>query len=306
MLDFVRQRTRSEHQRVAALLSAYIDGALTVRQQQQVEAHLAHCQACTQDLRTLRYTKAMLTQAPAPRIPRAFVVRRADLEEKEVKEAAPRRASWLGSRLVYGYLRAATAVVTIAFVLLLAGDVTRQLGLGARQPEPAAVGVEQEAAVESTEALRIQQERSPSIVEREVTVEVEKVVEPVQQTLPPAEPAALEKEQGDASPVVGLEAAPTEAAAVEAPLPSDTKEGYGTGAPATPTPRPTVGPPSPTALPATPSPLPSAAPEPTATELAVEREARFRPTAVQVIEVGLGALALILLVITLVARRQQI
>jgi hypothetical protein len=295
------------------MLSTYMDGELAAQDQQRVEAHLAYCHACAEDLRTLRYTRALLVKAPAPRIPRSFVVRRADLEEGP--DTAPRRAFRPGSRLVYGYLRGATAVVTMAFVLLVAGDLIGQFGLGARQPvlAPAEEAVVEKAvAVEHTQVPQLQVEQEPITVESALPAEVEKVVVPAatpspaaRQVSPTPEPAALDKEREIESLAVP-EVAPTQVPAAAASPPTEgtaTEKAYGTDAILSPAAQLTVMPPSPTALPSTPTGRPSVTPEPTRT--ALQRRGRPWLTAIRGAEIGLGTLALALLIVTLVARRQR-
>ena len=333
MLDFVRRRIQSEHEQIAAVLPAYIDGEVTGKDRQRVEAHLADCDACAEALRTLQYTKALVVEAPTPRIPRSFVVRRADLEGPA--EAATRRRFALGSKLAYAYLRGATAVVAVAFALLVAGDLMGQFGLGSQAPAQAPLreaGVaEQEKVVEVTKEVEVLEapvvvqetvketvavEGAPQAVEKEVTkvVEVEKVVEkavelaptpsPVPaEALPTVPPPAAEKEQERAQPLAVPETAPAESADATEPPPAEAtaEEVYSAAETPTPAPAPTATPPPPTPLP----------PGPTGTAPATPVAVTARPpvrrglTAVRVAEIGLGVLVLALLVVTLVARRQQ-
>jgi len=332
MLDFVRRRIQSEHEQVRAVLSAYIDGEVTGKDRRRVEAHLADCDACAEALRALQYTKALVVGAPRPRIPRSFVVRRADLEEPA--GAATRRRFALGSKLAYAYLRGATAVVAVAFALLVAGDLTGQFGLGSRAPARAPLGeagvAEQEKDVEVTKEVEVLEapvaiqetvketvavEGTPQAVEKEVTkvVEAEKVVErevelaptpsPVPaEALPTTLPPAVEREQEGVQPLAVPEAPSVESADATGPPPAEAtaEEAYSVAESPTPAPAPTTTPPS--------TPLP---PGPTSTAPATPVVVTARPpvrrglTAVRVAEIGLGVLALALLLVTLVARRQQ-
>ncbi|UCC65016.1 MAG: zf-HC2 domain-containing protein [Anaerolineae bacterium] len=333
MLDFVRRGIRSKHEQITAVLSAYIDGEVTGKDRQRVEAHLADCDACAEALRALQYTKALVIEAPTPRIPRSFVVRRADLEGPA--EAATRRRSALGSKLAYAYLRGATAVVAVAFALLVAGDLMGQLGLGSQAPAQAPLreaGVaEQEKVVEVTkevEALEapivvqetvketVAVEGTPRAVEKEVTqvVEAEKVVEKevelaptpspaVREALPTASPRPAEVEQESVQPLAVPEAPSLESADATGPPTAEAtaEEAYGAAETLTPAPVPTATPPPPTPLPPG---LTSTAPA-TPVVVTVRPPVRRGLIAVRVAEIGLGVLALALLVVTLVARRQQ-
>jgi hypothetical protein len=235
---------------------------------------------------------------PTPSLPRSFVVRRVDLEV-----TPPSRGSIFGLRpkLAYTYLRGATAVVAVAFALLVAGEQIAQFSLGARQPElalaPPAGERQQEAAVETVllEAAPADAvEGAPS-----ATVEVEKEVERAapSASLPPSE------KQEESIRALEVSKEPTEeAAAVEAPPATESvvvEETCGDGDTPTPAPQPTSVPET-AALRPTPPPSPS--PVPVATEAV---EAREGPSLVRVAEIGLGGLALLLLTLTLIVRRQQ-
>ncbi len=309
MLSFLRRRTQSEHERITALLSAYVDGELTAQEQQQVDAHVAHCNACAQDLRTLQYTKTLLAEAPMPSIPRSLVVRRADLEAPA--HTVARRPFGLSAKLAYGYLKGATALVTVAFALVVASDLIVQQGVGRRGlsapgPSQEMAVVQKESAVQAVEG-----EGPDEAFETEaiVVTSVPEVESPVEKAAPskvtptpstrsvdgtPSPPGLDEQQEVEALGV--SEAASTETA---------TPEGYRALADETLTPSPI-----PTAVP-TPSPLPPptptspplATPEPTIA-LGLAESAQGLGT-VRVVEIGLGALALILLVLTVVIRRQQ-
>jgi len=258
------------------MLSAYLDGELTAKDQQRVEAHLSHCDACAEELRTLQYTKVLLVKVPVPRIPRSFVVRRADLETPAA--AASRRRFGIGSRLAYGYLRGATALVTVAFALVVAGDLIGQLGFGGRQPATAPVEeayvAEKEIVVEVTKVVQKAVEE-PVVVKDTPVAEVEKVVEKAmepaptpsptrRQVSPTASPPVREMEKEGVQSLAVPEAVPTQAATAEDSLPTETiavEEVYSAGETSTPAPIPTVTPPTPAPLPLTPTSPPRVTPE---------------------------------------------
>jgi hypothetical protein len=312
------------------MLSAYLDGELTAKERQQLEGHLAQCDACAEELRTLRYAKAMSIEAPALRIPRSFVVRRADLEAPA--EKAPRRLFRLSSKLAYAYMRGATALVVVAFAMLVAGDLLGQLSIGSQQPVMLVQReVEREVASEVTVVAQEMVEKETAtqvtaIVEKaaeepipvqetivlEVVKEAEKVVAPGATPSPPmreAAPPAKTTEEEAVQALAVPEAGPTRAAGVEdSPVEGtvDTQEVYGEGGTPLPSPTPTVTPATPSPLPPTPTSPPLPTPEPTAPVVARETGIRIGLGNLRVAEIGLGALALTLLIITLILRRQQL
>ena len=107
-------RKKSEHEWVGESLSAYIDGELARRERARVEQHLKECQACAENLRTLRQTVALLKELPVIPAPRSFAVR------PRVAKARPTPAP---SAWGYGLLKGATAIAALLLVLLIGGDV---------------------------------------------------------------------------------------------------------------------------------------------------------------------------------------
>jgi anti-sigma factor RsiW len=105
---------KSEHEYVDESLSAYLDGELTLRERTRVEQHLKECQACAENLRTLRQTVALLKELPAVPAPRSFAVRPRVAKTRP----APAPSAW-----GYGLLKGATAISALLFVLLIGGDL---------------------------------------------------------------------------------------------------------------------------------------------------------------------------------------
>lgn len=318
---------KSEHQCVKEMLSAYLDGELSSKEQARVEKHLAQCADCAQNLRTLRQTVALLGQLPPVAVPRAFTVRPAQ---------AARRPSFFQTRRAYVYLRAATAVATILLAVVLAGDAFLT-GLApylapARAPEVTVrevpvekavvetVVVEKEAPVivEVKKEVAVEKKVVETVVEKEVVVEKESVYVATPPSVPAEDrgellrapkplptpsavakemeaagiPSAAEKETlGEAAPSPGEEW--VEATTMPTPLPAD----------AIATPEPAF---TPTAIPTAvaevlpPTPLPQ---EPTVR--AVTRPSKPDLVLLRVVEIGLLALVLVLAIATLVARRRQ-
>ncbi|MEA3459970.1 MAG: zf-HC2 domain-containing protein, partial [Chloroflexota bacterium] len=115
MFHFLRKRAKSEHQRVRGMLSAYIDGELSPEERALVEAHLAECESCARNLRTLRRTVELLGELPAVHAPRSFAISPAQPVKPRVK---PWAKGW-----AYTHLRSATALAAVLLVIVLAGDV---------------------------------------------------------------------------------------------------------------------------------------------------------------------------------------
>ncbi len=324
---------KSEHQRVAEMLSAYLDGEFSPKKQALMEKHLARCADCAQNLRTLRQTVALLGQLPPVAVPRSFVIRPAP---------AARRPSLFQTRQAYVYLRAATTLATVLFAVVLASDafitglapasapemIMREVPVEKVLVEP--VVVEKEVAVEAVEApeevlVTVEMEKEMVVEKQVVTtvvvekeVAVEKVVE--SQTAYGATPLPAPAErQGELAltpkplptPAVaakGIETAPVAVTPstpegetlAEAPPRLGEERVEATAVPIT-LPADAVA----TAEPAfTPTAIAEALPqEPTAP--AAARPGRLGLGQWRVVETGLLSLVLVLAVATLVAKRRQ-
>ena len=309
---------KSEHQRVGEMLSAYMDGELSPKEQARVEKHLAQCADCAQNLHTLRQTVALLGQLSPVAVPRSFAIRPAQVAQ---------RPSLFQTRRTYVYLRAATALATILFAVVLAGDAFL-IGLApslapARAPEVVEREVSVEKVVVEVEKEMVVEKKvvETVVVEKEVVVEapVEAPVLESQPAYAPTPSPAAAEDIGEAvrapkpQPTPGMEAegAPLafEKEAPAAAPPSPEEEWVEATSMPTPQPAGTVVAAetafTPTAMPTAvaevlpPTPLPQ---EPTAATAA--RPSRLE--LLRVVEIGLLALVLVLAIATLVARRRQI
>jgi len=264
---------KPEHQWVEESLSAYLDGELSPAEKTRVEQHLQECEACAQNLATLRQTVSLLKELPTKRAPRSFTIRPVTVKAK--RAAAP--PAW-----GYGLLKGATALAVLLLVLLVGGDLAMHF-VGA----PLASWGPGAPAEEIALAPAFEPSMAPAPEEEQAILGHDKTEEPA----PPAnqeEPAApLEAaddyETQEEMPTAEARAEETTPAGTPvAPVPSGEEplleeEGVGTGAGetppaalATPTPASTVGQTSePTAQPA---------PETAPVEAAEEREAAPSPT----------------------------
>jgi hypothetical protein len=197
----------SEHKRVGELLSAYIDGELSIEEATLVERHLRDCSTCTQDLETLRQTVNLVQQLPAISPPRSFTISHLVVPE--------RRWAW-----GYVYLRGATALTALLLIVLLAGDLGFQHlwapRIAAPVPEPMAL----KATVEAQEAeVEVFVETPPARAALD-QVEAQKVEE-----TPLAEATLPAERLGAALPSPEPTPTPELVAAAESPLPSPIPEG---------------------------------------------------------------------------------
>ena len=200
---------RSEHERVEELLSAYIDGELSIEEATLVEKHLRECLACTQDLEILRQTVNLVRQLPAVSPPRSFTISHLVVPERP----------WAWG---YVYLRGATALAALLLIILLAGDLGSQYLWAPRMAAPAPKPMALEATVEAPEAEIGVPEETPLARETLDQVEAQKVEEtpaPLAEATPPAEGLGAALPSPEPTPTPEL------VAAAESPLPSPLPEG---------------------------------------------------------------------------------
>jgi anti-sigma factor RsiW len=71
-------------------LSAYADGeVLTTSQRTAIEAHLASCQLCRDELESLQAVSSLLADLPEPAIPRSFRLTPSDVASEDIAAAQP-------------------------------------------------------------------------------------------------------------------------------------------------------------------------------------------------------------------------
>ena len=318
---------KSEHQRIEEMLSAYLDGELSPKEQARAEKHLAQCADCAQNLHTLRQTVALLGQLPPVTVPRAFTVRPAQ---------AAQRARFLQTRRTYGYLRAATALTTVLLAVVLAGDAFLISQVPYLAPASAPEVIVRGAPVEKVVVRTVVVEKDVAVekkVVETVVVEKEVVVEaPVEAPVLESQPAyeatptpALAEDRGELTrapkPLSSPGVETQEMEATDAP-PMVEKEGLAE-APPSPDEEQVEAKPMPTPLPAdtvvatepvfTPTAIPPAVvkalpttplPQKPTSPAAVHLDGAGL-TVLRIIEAGLVVLVLVLAVATLVAKRRQ-
>ncbi len=166
-------RQAGEREQRDELLSAYLDDQLSAGERARLEAQLATDPVLRAELDTLRHTVALVRDLPPVPIPRNFILpRTVAARPRPVQRARPRPA-WAAPLLT-----AATAVVSLVFVVVLAGDLLLS-GVGGQAFAPAA------APPMEAEAPQVALESAPVI--EEVEVEVEEVIPAATQSPMPME-----------------------------------------------------------------------------------------------------------------------
>jgi hypothetical protein len=236
------------HSQVAELLSAYIDDEANADERALVEAHLATCAACAQDLTTLRGTVALVGQLPQVAAPRPFTLRESDV--RAIRDTA--RPAWWRLPWTQGLVG---AVAVLLCVVVVGGVVL--LGRGGMVGAPAApVPVAMEAGPAAKEAADERMVEETVVEEAETVLEAEEEVgQALDRAAPPSEPAAEE----DTAELEMAAEAPAEAAAEEAPVEEKMATDGGEALMATQPARAASG------ISATPAPMPTATPAPMAT-----------------------------------------
>jgi anti-sigma factor RsiW len=223
------QATRDE------LLSAYLDDQLDAKDRARLDAQLKTDPALRSELEMLRRTVTLVCDLPPRPIPRNFI-----LPHTVARKARPapvtRRPKWLAP-----FLTAATTVVSLLFVAVLAGDLLFS-GAGIMMQSAAPAPAADEGVVESAPVEKAVEEEQEAPQMLAVTEPPEKEVEaeapaeigegeglatppPAAATLPEA---PVEGEKVDIEPTPASEGTPVAATggggepAVESPAPTST------------------------------------------------------------------------------------
>ncbi len=273
-------------------LSSYLDGELSPKEAERLEARLGSDAELRGALEELRGTVRLLKGLPEVRAPRNFTLTREMVGLPEPRPAYP-------------ILRLATALAMAAFLVTIGVDVFTRGAYNALAPRAASESTTMEMAQDA--------ERT------EEAAEAEMLEAPSMAQGAPSEEAPGEPEAGEAplfqaapgTPPVAQEAPPEAEVNKSAATAEGTGRAIGSGTPGIPA---GTGTPTPSSEMAeleasgTPAPLgggvmsASATPTPSpATALPAEGPS---PAPMRSLEVGLGALALVLLGLTLLARRR--
>lgn len=251
---FRKRSQRTEHQYVEERLSAHLDGQLSSKEWAVVERHLKACAHCRWNLDTLGQTVQWTRSLPAVTVPRVFTI------PVPAQKARAQRRPW-GLPVLQG----ATVLVAVLFFLVVSSEVLLTGFLPASAPEPAVMlekAPEREPAdAQSTEVVSVVEEEPAAAAE----VDTERpVTEPSHAPMPEAasptegmrteeEKAAVASPAPDAGAIGAVKVASPEPAETVAEPRSDAPPGEASPASIlmatatsqpTPTPGPTVAPPT--------------------------------------------------------------
>jgi anti-sigma factor RsiW len=174
------------------MLSAYLDGELTERQRQDLEARLTQEASLQAALDELRDTRTALRSLPPLRAPRNFTL--------SAEMAGARSMASL-----YPRLRLASALAGVLFAVLLVGDLMGLSGLATLERVPSVALVSQMETTGEPEGLLVEAESAEPMVAVPMAGEAAEAPEPVateaapRKAVPEASPVAvsIEEEQAD-------------------------------------------------------------------------------------------------------------
>jgi len=333
MLDYFWNLRKSPAEKRAEQVTAYVDNALSARERQQFEQEMAADPDLQAEVAQLQAFKLALRRIPQRRVPRNFTLDPATVGRPEPAGLTP----------FYPALRAATALTAFFFIFAIALSVVTggQMEMTADSAAPIAREMEAETAVEALEeaesfaaesapadedmaAEAVPAEEMPAGEAADAADNGAEATMMVEAEEPPAAAEAPQAEMMVETEVVEEDMAEEEAAESAGDALTEeamTEESLDTEAAplpaATPTPALTATP-SPTPQPATLPPPPERAPEDGAAIVEeAAPEAAVMPTAeppisqtgvgiepLLLVQLGLGALLVILALLTLYTRRQ--
>ncbi|MBS1253967.1 MAG: hypothetical protein MAG451_03022 [Anaerolineales bacterium] len=278
-----RTQTNTMHLDIE-LTSAYIDSEVTPSEAAHIEHHLQECRRCNGELASLRWTVNLLREVPPVPVPRSFVVRQADIEPEPARQPFT-LPNWLVNGLPW-----ATAVTAVLVVLTFSADIFFDSWLAnapAAMEAPMARSAREESAPLAAEAPAAESEtapRAPATAAKERTTPVELAEGPPEQPAPADSERAtiqLESEPQAAQPKAGSQKETVPSATTQPQAASEQSEDQVQAL---------------------------AAPEPTQVPQTAEREAaaNFFRAPVRALEIGLTSLLIVLLILSLWARRQHL
>lgn len=326
MFDFLRNLTKSAEEKRQEAVAAYLDGALNDRERQRLEQEMAQDAALRAHIEQLLLIKQSLRRLPQREVPRNFML-------DPAAYGRPARQPWVQA---YPVLRTATALAAFFFIFAIAAGIFATTTSGGQTAMAPAADVAQDVAqIETTRVVtEIVTEATESLAFEADSAAEEEMAEaaPAAEAAPMVETFEEPMEEAETAEDTAESEAPT-AEAVEAEA-APPEEPVAVPQATAPAPTPTV---SDSPRVASPTPLPDRDTEEMQTtddtangavadmpELAVADEtAAVETTAVLPeedvqnvtvdepvnwllwLQVGLGALLLLLVGLTFYARRQR-
>ena len=217
MLPLFGRRERERDQR-DELLSAYLDGELSEREQERLEARLSEDPALRAELRAMHHTVSMVRDLPQVRAPRNFILsesmvkeQRGAPETRAQPSGSPRRA-WAAPLLT-----AAATAMSLLFVIVLMGDLLIP-GLGGLASPPAPLLQSEEPPQIAMEAAPTQEPETEAFGTADTASPPPELTEaPREETLEEPEMAIREEGEEDAAAATRAAQAPLGAGATPPP-----------------------------------------------------------------------------------------
>lgn len=189
-------------------LSACIDGRLSNRQQERVEAHLQSCADCRRKLEELRSLVAELRALPETKAPRSFALspemaaatRREAIRERHEERTAARR--------VYLGLSGATAAATVLLIAVLGVDLAPSL---AGKGGPASTTTTYSSSREASSAGAVQTDQTAKSTGDEQENVAPGVAPPLPTVIAPEDRLAADAPDAVETPYGATAAAPQQA-----------------------------------------------------------------------------------------------
>ena len=142
MFDFLQNLTKSAEEKRQETVAAYLDDVLNGRSRQQFEQEMAQDEALRLEVEQLLLIKQSLRQLPQREVPRNFI-----LDPAEFAQRPPARQPWVQA---YPVLRTATALAAFFFIFALAAGILTGFGLGGGDTMAPAADVAQVEEIETT------------------------------------------------------------------------------------------------------------------------------------------------------------
>ncbi len=149
MFDFLRNLTKSAEEKRQETVAAYLDGALNGREQQRFEQEMAQDVALRVHVEQLLLIKQSLRQLPQRSVPRNFIL-------DPAKHGRPARQPLVQA---YPILRTATAMAAFFFIFAVVAGLFTSFGAGEMAPFAPAADVAQVEVVSEESRVEAEMEQ---------------------------------------------------------------------------------------------------------------------------------------------------